>query len=121
MAGAIRRAREGYAVTRSQKALTADKLPEMDKASGFRDAFLLDGKVPEVGARLKQKKLADTLEHLAHAGFDDFYRGDVGHEIAADLERIGSPVTRAFTRSASGAFHLTSYASCSIPSMSMDM
>ena len=26
---------------------------------------------------------------------DDFYRGDVGREIAADLERIGSPVTRA--------------------------
>ncbi len=25
----------------------------------------------------------------------DFYRGDVGREIAADLERIGSPVTRA--------------------------
>jgi gamma-glutamyltranspeptidase/glutathione hydrolase len=95
MAAAIRRAREGYAVTRSQKALTADKLPEMDKAAGFRDAFLIDGKVPEVGARLTQKKLADTLEHLAYAGFDDFYRGDVGREIATDLERIGSPVTRA--------------------------
>ena len=27
-------------------------------------------------------------------GLDDFYRGDVGREIAADLERIGSPVTR---------------------------
>ena len=29
-----------------------------------------------------------------NAGLDDFYRGDVGREIAADLERIGSPVTR---------------------------
>ena len=27
-------------------------------------------------------------------GLDDFYRGDVGREIAADLEKIGSPVTR---------------------------
>jgi gamma-glutamyltranspeptidase/glutathione hydrolase len=27
-------------------------------------------------------------------GLKDFYRGDVGHEIAADLARIGSPVTR---------------------------
>ena len=95
MAGAIRRAREGYAVTRSQSALTADKLPEMDQAVGFRDAFLIDGKAPQVGAKLTQKKLADTLEHLAHAGFDDFYRGDIGREIAADLDRIGSPVTRA--------------------------
>jgi gamma-glutamyltranspeptidase len=39
--------------------------------------------------------LAATLDQLAHAGLDDFYRGDVGREIAADLERIGSPVTRA--------------------------
>jgi gamma-glutamyltranspeptidase/glutathione hydrolase len=47
-----------------------------------------------VGATLKQTAFAASLEHLAHAGLDDFYRGDVGREIAADLERIGSPVTR---------------------------
>ena len=46
-------------------------------------------------AVLRQTALAATLDHLAHAGLDDFYRGDVGREIAADLERIGSPVTRA--------------------------
>ena len=39
--------------------------------------------------------LAATLDQLAHTGLDDFYRGDVGREIAADLERVGSPVTRA--------------------------
>jgi gamma-glutamyltranspeptidase/glutathione hydrolase len=44
---------------------------------------------------LKQSAFADTLEHLVHAGLDDFYRGDVGRELAADLARIGSPVTRA--------------------------
>ena len=43
---------------------------------------------------MKQAALATTLDHLAHVGLDDFYRGDVGREIAADLERIGSPVTR---------------------------
>ena len=67
----------------------------MKDAVGFKEAFLVDGKPPEAGARLKQSKFADTLEHLAQAGFDDFYRGDVGREIAADLDRIGSPVTRA--------------------------
>jgi oxamate amidohydrolase len=94
LAPAIKHGHEGYAVTRSQARLTRDKLPEMDKAVGFRQAFLLDGKVPEVGARLKQTTFAATLAHLAHAGLNDFYRGDVGREIAADLERIGSPVTR---------------------------
>ena len=95
LAGAIKGAREGYTVTRSQARLTAEKLPEMKEAAGFREAFLLDGKPPDVGARLKQSAFAATLEHLAHAGLDDFYRGDVGREIAADLERIGSPLTRA--------------------------
>jgi gamma-glutamyltranspeptidase/glutathione hydrolase len=95
LAPAIKHARDGYTVTRSQARLTAEKRPEMDKAVGFKKAFLLDGKVPDVGARLKQTEFAATLEHLAHAGLDDFYRGDVGREIAGDLERIGSPVTRA--------------------------
>src|SRR5207247_437589 len=39
--------------------------------------------------------LAATLDHLAHAGLDDFYRGDVAREMAADLAAIGSPVGRA--------------------------
>src|ERR1051325_1211574 len=95
LAPAIKHAREGYAVTRSQARLTAEKLSEMTEAAGFREAFLIDGKVPEIGARLKQTALAATLDQLANAGLDDFYRGDVGREIAADLDRIGSPVTRA--------------------------
>ena len=52
-------------------------------------------KSPEAGARLKQTAFAATLEQLTRAGLDDFYRGDIGREIAGDLERIGSPVTRA--------------------------
>ena len=95
LAPAIKHASGGYAVTRSQARLTAEKLPEMDRAAGFKNTFLVDGKVPEAGARLKQTAFAATLEHLGHAGLDDFYRGDIGREIAADLERIGSPVTRA--------------------------
>jgi gamma-glutamyltranspeptidase len=95
LAPAIKHARDGYTVTRSQARLTAEKLPEMKEAVGFREAFLIDGKPPEVGATLKQTAFAATLDHLSHAGLDDFYRGDVGRELAADLERIGSPVTRA--------------------------
>jgi gamma-glutamyltranspeptidase/glutathione hydrolase len=95
LTSAIKHARDGYVVTRSQARLTAEKLPEMDKAVGFKKAFLLDDKVPDVGALLKQTAFAATLEHLARTGLDDFYRGDVGREIAGDLEQIGSPVTRA--------------------------
>src|SRR5450631_3460922 len=92
---AIKHAREGYTVTRSQAQLTVEKYAELEAVPGFMQAFLSDGKAPEVGARLKQTAFAATLDQLAQAGLADFYRGDVGREIAADLERIGSPVTRA--------------------------
>ncbi len=95
LAHAVRHARDGYVVTRSQAALTAQKLAELAKVPGFTETFLLDGKPPAIGATMRQERLAATLDHLAHAGLDDFYRGDVGREIAADLERIGSPLTRA--------------------------
>ena len=95
LAPAIAHAREGYTVTRSQARLTAEKFAELETAPGFAPTFLIDGKPPEAGARLTQVALANTLEHLVHAGLEDFYRGDVGREIAAALERIGSPVTRA--------------------------
>jgi gamma-glutamyltranspeptidase len=92
---AIKHAREGYTVTPSQARLTVEKYAELETAPGFMQAFLADGKPPEAGAKLKQSAFAATLDQLAQAGLDDFYRGDVGREIAADLERIGSPVTRA--------------------------
>ena len=86
--------RDGYTVTRSQARLTAEKLAECKDAPGFAATFLIDGKPPAEGATLKQAALAATLDQLVNAGLGDFYRGDVGREIAADLERIGSPVTR---------------------------
>ena len=92
---AIRHARDGYAVTASQARLTTEKLSELKDAPGFAAAFLPGGKPPEAGTLHRQPALAATLDHLAKAGLDDFYRGDVGREIAADLARIGSPVTRA--------------------------
>ena len=91
---AIGQARDGYVVAKSQARLTTEKLAELKGVPGFADSFLVDGKPPEAGTTLKQSALAFTLDHIARAGLDDFYRGDVGREIAADLEKIGSPVTR---------------------------
>jgi len=94
LAASVGHAKDGIRVTRSQAALTAEKLSELKDQPGFADVFLVDGKPPEEGALLKQERLADTLQHLGHEGFDEFYKGDVGAAIAEDLERIGSPVTR---------------------------
>jgi gamma-glutamyltranspeptidase/glutathione hydrolase len=95
LADAIRRASEGFPVSRSQAAGTAATAAELKNVPGFADTFLIEGKPPVQGANFKQAALAATLDQLAQAGLEDFYRGDVGREIAADLDRVGSPVTRA--------------------------
>jgi len=94
LTSAITQARNGYAVTRSQRRLTEEHFGSLKDVPGFAAQFLVDGKVPELGAVLKQAAFAATLEHLTYAGFTDFYRGDVAREIAGDLERIGSPLSR---------------------------
>jgi gamma-glutamyltranspeptidase len=94
LANAVAHAKAGVAVTRSQARLTAEHHEALSEQPGFAEIFLVDGKAPEAGALLRQERLADTLDHLAHAGFPDFYRGDVGNEIVGDMQRIGMPVMR---------------------------
>lgn len=94
IAGAIALAMDGIPVTHSFRALAEENLEELAPTHGFAAHYLIDGKVPEVGARLKAERLRDTLEQFAWEGYGDFYRGDVAAEIAADLQAAGSPVTR---------------------------
>src|SRR6266850_2425473 len=94
LAAAIKQARDGVEVSRHLALTIADASRELKDVPGFAETFLIDGKPPLQGARLHPSALAETLDQLAHVGLDDFYRGDIGREIAADLERVGSPVTR---------------------------
>jgi gamma-glutamyltranspeptidase/glutathione hydrolase len=91
---AIRLAREGYGIGAAEGRNSLLEEAALFAAPGFAETFLKEGKLPPVGETRRVPKLADTLEQLAHAGLADFYRGDVGRELAADLERIGSPITR---------------------------
>jgi gamma-glutamyltranspeptidase/glutathione hydrolase len=93
LGSAIGHARDGIPVSPCQWRKTVSNL-DLASVPGFAAHFLKDGKAPEPGTPMLQPRLADTLDQLARAGFDDFYRGDVALEVAADLERAGSPVTR---------------------------
>jgi gamma-glutamyltranspeptidase len=95
LADAIRRAKEGVPVSASEARTPASTIAELADLPGFAESFLVDAKLPAAGAVRRHPRLADALEQLAHAGLDDFYRGDVGSSIAQDLERLGSPVKRA--------------------------
>jgi len=99
LAAAIAHGRDGVAVTDGQQRNTLEKRGEMDGVPGFAETFLVGGptgkEVPWPGDLFRQPRLAATLERLAAAGLDDFYRGDIGAAIAADLAAIGSPLARA--------------------------
>lgn len=92
LADAVRHGRDGIAVTAGLEELTRTKLDGLKDAPGFAEAFLADGDVPREGSRLRQPRLAATLDHLARAGLDDFYRGELADAIAGDLAAVGSPV-----------------------------
>lgn len=83
----------GIPVTASQHENTTAKHAELVNVHGFVDAFAPGSKPPVIGARFKQPRLAQTLARLRKAGLDDFYRGELAKNIAADLARAGSPLT----------------------------
>jgi gamma-glutamyltranspeptidase/glutathione hydrolase len=89
---AIFAAREGFAVTRHQVACTARNLADLQGQPGFAETFLIDGKAAAAGSLQRLPGLAHTLERLAAAGLDDFYRGDVARDIAAGLHAAGAPL-----------------------------
>jgi gamma-glutamyltranspeptidase/glutathione hydrolase len=93
LADAIHFANAGIPVTRSQHVNTATKRAELEPQPGFAALFLPGGAVPATGARFVQTRLGATLERLATAGLDDFYRGELARSFAADLAAAGSPVS----------------------------
>lgn len=88
----IGHARRGIVVSRSQAQLTQGKLAELKDVPGFADVYLNHGQAPKEGDLLRQPALAETLQRLADVGLDDFYRGELATRMAADLERLGSPL-----------------------------
>lgn len=94
LADAIRHCVEGYPVSESELQYWPKELDALKAAPGFSEFFWPGGERPTAGARRKPAALGAMLAHLTDAGLDDFYRGDIGRELAADLAMIGAPVTR---------------------------
>jgi gamma-glutamyltranspeptidase/glutathione hydrolase len=99
---AIAYARDGIPVTRSQSNCIASKRAELEGVPGFADTFLVgrdaahaSRATPAAGDLFAQPRLARTLQQLADAGLDDYYRGDLARSIASDLQSLTSPVSLA--------------------------
>lgn len=92
---AVHYARNGSAVTAHQAALTRSALSELSDLPGFAQTFLPRGRPLPEATLQKRPDLAITFERLAEAGLDDFYRGDLARDLAADLVALGSPLRAA--------------------------
>ncbi|WP_038184094.1 gamma-glutamyltransferase family protein [Vibrio rhizosphaerae] len=90
---AITAAREGIEVTQSLVNASEKTVAMLGEIPSFAQCYLPDGKTLEVGQILHNPALAATFERLATAGLDDFYRGELAKQAAADLAALGSPLT----------------------------
>ncbi|MEM5366297.1 gamma-glutamyltransferase family protein [Paraburkholderia azotifigens] len=90
---AIHYAKSGIPVTRSQAECISSKRGELESVAGFAQTFLPDSRAPRSGERFVNARLAATLQQLADAGLDDFYRGDLARSIASDLGSLETLVT----------------------------
>lgn len=70
---------------------TRDKLAFSE--TGREVYFRPDGGLKEIGDIVVNPDMANTLERLAHAGPDAFYRGEIAEQIADDFARNGGLIS----------------------------
>lgn len=87
LAPAIRHAREGFPVDPRYARMAKDFGNRLDARAAA--VFLDGGKPPQPGFRLKQPKLAQTLERLAKQGSAGFYRGPAAAEMVRAVRAGG--------------------------------
>ena len=92
LADAIRHAREGFPVSRSQAFWLDFRRSEAATWPGFAALFMPDGAAPEVGSLFRQEGLAQSLELIARDGPRSFYEGELAEHLAAGLKATGSPL-----------------------------
>ena len=92
---AIHYARDGFGATRAYRHFTGEQVGALRADQRSARVFLRDGLPPDVGTPIVQADLAQSLERLAEAGADDFYRGDLARALAAGCQAAGSLITAA--------------------------
>lgn len=87
---AVEIARDGIVVTRDlSEALRWGRKRLESSDAAMATFFKPDGSPYVFGEKLRQPELAWTLERIATAGADDFYRGEIAKRIVADMEAQG--------------------------------
>ncbi len=89
LAPAILLAREGFVVSERYHQLAERRQTALAVSPEAARIFLLDGKAPPIGSRIRQPELARVLERLAREGHDGFYGGPTAQALLAGVRSAG--------------------------------
>ena len=92
IAPAIRAAKNGYEVSEGLATTFQRERESFAKYEPSKALFFKDGKPKVAGDTIKNPDLAWTLEQIARAGADGFYRGAVAERLVSDLRGKGSAI-----------------------------
>jgi gamma-glutamyltranspeptidase/glutathione hydrolase len=82
----IRAAQRGFIVDETYAEQTAGNLERFRQITSTAETYLVDGDVPDVGSRVRNRDLARTYRQLAKRGPEWFYGGELGEEIVATVQ-----------------------------------
>jgi gamma-glutamyltranspeptidase/glutathione hydrolase len=82
----IRAANRGFIVDQTYASQTEEHLEQFRQITSTADTYLVDGEVPAVGSRVRNRDLARTYRKLARYGPEWFYGGALGEEIVATVQ-----------------------------------
>lgn len=90
---AVELAREGFRLSAAQEYMVHLLANILQDTSECAALFAPDGHPLNAGEHFANPAFADTLEHLARAGWQDFYTGEIGAAIVADHTAHGGLIT----------------------------
>jgi len=90
---AIRYAEQGIPVTEKLVREFQNERADLQRFSMSNHVFLNDGKMYQVGDKLRQPELAATLRRIARNGPDEFYKGQTAQMLASDMAALGGLIT----------------------------
>jgi len=89
LAAAIDYAQNGFPLYTELRDAIAERLVFLKQSPAAAEIFYHNGQLPQIGKRLTQPRLAESLKMLADQGPDAFYRGPLGEALIALCEADG--------------------------------
>jgi gamma-glutamyltranspeptidase/glutathione hydrolase len=94
LARPIHYARDGFPVSQRIGRAWGHSTEKMSQHPDSRRVWLPHGRAPRPGDIFHNPEFATTLQTLAEQGYDSFYRGEIGRQIAETVQGAGGVLTQ---------------------------